>query len=35
LAAAGELGPDLEEVVPYDLRVVMGAEAAGFPVIQP
>ena len=35
LAAAGELGPDLEGVVTYDRRVVMGAEAAGFPVIQP
>ena len=35
LAAAGELGPDLEGVVTYDRRVVMGAEAAGLPVLQP
>ncbi len=35
LAAAGEIGPELEGVVTYDRRVVFGAAAAGFPVIQP
>lgn len=35
LAAAGEIGPQLEGVVTYDRRVVSGAAAAGFPVIQP
>ena len=35
LAAAGEIGPELERVVTYDHRVVFGAAAAGFPVIQP
>ena len=35
LAAAGEIGPELEGVVTYDHRVVFGAAAAGFPVIQP
>ena len=35
LAAAGELGPDLEGVVTYDQRVIVGAQAAGFPVIRP
>ena len=35
LAAAGELGPDLEGVVTYDRRVMMGATAAGFQVIRP
>ena len=35
VAAAGELGPDLEGVVTYDQRVIAGAEAAGFPVIRP
>ena len=35
LAAAGELGPDLEGVVTYDQRVIAGAQAAGFAVIRP
>ncbi len=35
LAAAGEIGPELEAGVTYDRRVVSGAAAAGFPVIQP
>ena len=35
LAAASELGPDLEGVVTYDQRVIAGAQAAGFPVIRP
>jgi predicted nucleic acid-binding protein len=35
VAAAGELGPDLEGVVTYDQRVIAGANAAGFPVIRP
>ena len=35
LAAAGELGPDLEGVVTYGQRVIAGAQAAGFPVIRP
>jgi hypothetical protein len=35
LAAAGELGPDLEGVVTYDQRVIAGAQDAGFPVIRP
>jgi predicted nucleic acid-binding protein len=35
LAAAGEIGPELEGVVTYDRRLVLGAAAAGFPVIQP
>lgn len=35
LAAAGEIGPELEGVVTYDRRIVIGAAAAGFPVIQP
>jgi hypothetical protein len=35
LAAAGELGPDLEGVVTYDQRVIVGAQVAGFPVIRP
>jgi hypothetical protein len=34
-AAAGELGPDLEGVVTYDQRVIVGAQVAGFPVIRP
>ncbi len=35
LAAAAEIGPELEAVVTYDRRLVLGAAAAGFPVIQP
>ena len=35
LAAAGEIGPELEAGVTYDRRVASGAAAAGFPVIQP
>ncbi len=35
LAAAAEIGQELEGVVTYDRRVVMGAAAAGLPVIQP
>lgn len=35
LAAAAELGPDLEGVVTYDQRVIAGAQSAGFAVIRP
>jgi predicted nucleic acid-binding protein len=35
LAAAAEIGQELEGVVTYDRRVVMGAAAVGLPVIQP
>jgi len=34
LAAAAELGPDLEGVVTYDARVIAGAQFAGFPVVR-
>jgi hypothetical protein len=33
-APAGVVGPDLEDVGPYDRLVTMGARAAGFLVVQ-
>ena len=35
LAAAAEIGRELEGVVTYDRHLAIGAAAAGFPVIQP